>query len=787
MNEARMDGRRIAVLFFCFCSGCCSLIYQMVWIRLFSLTLGSTLLSVSFVTSMFFLGLALGSRLGGRLAEGGLPPLRLYGLLEVLISALAFLVPPAHDALDALRSPALAHAGAALLMLLASLPMGCVLPVLAPCFATRSGEGHGLAWMYGVNTLGACAGSLLAGALGIRFFGVALTHGVTAACNLALGAVVLAFARRPFAVEVPERAQEAGAPRMLYAAAFLSGLVFMGWEACALRWLGLFFRDTSLLYSGVTAAIIFASGAGDLAFGTLLRRRRALPLFASATAAAAVLAALGTTVMLRRYADVVRLDVTPGPQLFFLLLFAGLPAFFFSVSMPAFFASLSRRRLISRNTGRLLACNTLGSVAGALIFPAALFPRLGITVSLSLLGAFFAAYLAAACGLWMSRRGGICACAAGTAAAFLCVTCGVFSPDLARAVLEAKLREDLGPWASMARILDVREGLYGDSWAAELPGGERFLFSGRVIISRDRSASFRTEGFVPLLAAESAPQRVLSLCFGGGLSTVAAGMLPQAKRFDMVDISRENVELALKYFHDNARWQDDARVRFHFEDAFRFLRQSDERWDLILAEPTPPYFGYRGAVFYTVEFFRNAAAHLTPDGVFSMPLPCGQMTPEQARSVMKSFAAAFPFCRLWWNGVDPVMTGSLRPMTLSSRQWRTLDEVPGFFRELARVSGSAALQTRASAAAALLLVDEDFRAFARNGEEYVLDRPRLEFESSERQTFRSAVELFEHLSAAEAVRRNASPDFLPDAYWQREFSLRRTRLINTSVRMAGPF
>ena len=160
----------------------------------------------------------------------------------------------------------------------------------------------------------------------------------------------------------------------------------------------------------------------------------------------------------------------------------------------------------------------------------------------------------------------------------------------------------------------------------------------------------------------SAPQRVLSLCFGGGLSTVAAGMLPQAKRFDMVDISRENVELALKYFLDNARWQDDARVRFHFEDAFRFLRQSAERWDLILAEPTPPYFGYRGAVFYTVEFFRNAAAHLTPDGVFSMPLPCGQMTPEQARSVMKSFAAAFPFCRLWWNGVDPVMTGSLRPM-----------------------------------------------------------------------------------------------------------------------------
>ena len=163
------------------------------------------------------------------------------------------------------------------------------------------------------------------------------------------------------------------------------------------------------------------------------------------------------------------------------------------------------------------------------------------------------------------------------------------------------------------------------------------------------------------------------------------------------------------------------------------------------------------------------------------------MTPEQARSVMKSFAAAFPFCRLWWNGVDPVMTGSLRPMMLSSRQWRTLDEVPGFFRELARVSGSAALQTRASAAAALLLVDEDFRAFARSGEEYVLDRPRLEFESSERQTFRSADAALDCVHGRGRAAQRVAGFSAPTLTGRGNFPLRRTRLINTSVRMAGPF
>lgn len=783
-----MTGQQMTVLFFCFCSGCCSLVYQIIWIRLFSLALGSTLLSVSFVTSMFFLGLALGSRLGGSLAERRKDPLTWYGRLEILVPVLAFLVPPVHGLLEGLDSPALVRAGAAFSMLAAAVPMGCVLPVLTPCFTTRSGEGHLLAWMYGVNTLGACAGSLLAGALGLRFLGVAWTHGITVFLNLLLGVGILCFASRANTPETPELPGSVPVPVRLYAAAFLSGLLFMGWEAFVLRSLGLYFRDTSFLYSAVVAVVISASGAGDLVFGAVLRRRRALPVFATCTAAGAVVAVLCAVGMLYRYEDVVRLDMSPLAQLALILLFAGVPVFFFSVSMPAFFTELCRCRRIPVGAGRLFACNTLGAVSGALLFPVLLFPVAGLTMTLGITLGLAAAYLVTACGLWIPALGTVRSTALLGSAVLLVFGAGsVFMPDMVRTALEAKLRGDLGHWAQLARILDIREGLYGDSWIAELPGGERFLFADRVIISRDRSASFRTEGFVPLIAGSRMPESVLSLCFGGGLSTAAAGMLPQVTRFDMVDISRNNVELALEHFRDNVRWKEDPRAVFHIEDAFRFLRHGSRRWDLILAEPTPPWFGYRGAVFYTVDFFRNAAARLTPEGVFSMPLPCGQLTPEQVRSVMKSFAAAFPHCQLWWNGVDPLMVGSLRSLTLSSQPWERLRQTPGFFTELARVSGPASLQVRESFAAALLLTDEDFRAFSQSARIFDLDRPVLEFESIDRPTFRSAVEIFSHLSSAGSVRRCTEPGFLPDGYWAAEFLRRRTRLINTSVRMAGPF
>src|SRR5215471_6429291 len=76
-------------------SGFCSLVYETVWLRLAMAAFGVTTASVSIVVSVFMAGLALGSWLAGRLAEGqgGRRALRLYAIAELLIGCSGLLVP----------------------------------------------------------------------------------------------------------------------------------------------------------------------------------------------------------------------------------------------------------------------------------------------------------------------------------------------------------------------------------------------------------------------------------------------------------------------------------------------------------------------------------------------------------------------------------------------------------------------------------------------------------------------------------------------------------------------
>ena len=65
-----------------------------------SLIFGSTTFAVSTVLAAFFLGLAGGSYLFGRIAQATTRPLRLYALIEFALGALALVSPYAFDLAD---------------------------------------------------------------------------------------------------------------------------------------------------------------------------------------------------------------------------------------------------------------------------------------------------------------------------------------------------------------------------------------------------------------------------------------------------------------------------------------------------------------------------------------------------------------------------------------------------------------------------------------------------------------------------------------------------------------
>src|SRR5213593_3928251 len=78
-------------------SGFCSLVYEVVWLRLAMASFGVTTPLVSIVLSVFMAGLALGKWGGGRLARslgnaGVLRALRLYALAELFIGVSGLVV-----------------------------------------------------------------------------------------------------------------------------------------------------------------------------------------------------------------------------------------------------------------------------------------------------------------------------------------------------------------------------------------------------------------------------------------------------------------------------------------------------------------------------------------------------------------------------------------------------------------------------------------------------------------------------------------------------------------------
>src|SRR5215211_3919976 len=74
-------------------SGAAGLVYQVTWVRLLGLTFGVTIYAISTVLAAFMAGLAIGSILGGRLADSTQRPLRAYGLVELGIGITALLSP----------------------------------------------------------------------------------------------------------------------------------------------------------------------------------------------------------------------------------------------------------------------------------------------------------------------------------------------------------------------------------------------------------------------------------------------------------------------------------------------------------------------------------------------------------------------------------------------------------------------------------------------------------------------------------------------------------------------
>src|SRR5262245_12536110 len=196
------NGRSTPVfLILFFVSGACALIYEVVWTRLLTVVIGNTIFSVTAVLTVMMAGLALGSRIAGRIIDRkSIPMIRTYAAIEGAIGLYNLALPWILRAADPLfasvysnayQSPRILAAArlgiSCFLLILPATLMGATLPLLIRYYTKKVvSAGVHAGRVYSFNALGAAIGTAVAGFAVVPFIGVTPGLRATAAVNLVI-------------------------------------------------------------------------------------------------------------------------------------------------------------------------------------------------------------------------------------------------------------------------------------------------------------------------------------------------------------------------------------------------------------------------------------------------------------------------------------------------------------------------------------------------------------------------------------------------------------------------
>jgi spermidine synthase len=300
----------------------------------------------------------------------------------------------------------------------------------------------------------------------------------------------------------------------------------------------------------------------------------------------------------------------------------------------------------ARATAQLAFTNTLGAGLGSLAGGFLLLPRAGTAPSLvGLVAAFAVLGVTLPVGrslraVW--RYGGFALCAA----ALFTVPYGKLQ--------EFFVRASASRWMTQHdTVEEVREGLNATLFhiVHRLRGLRLFdqLVTNAYSMTMNGYSGRRYMKAFVMLPEALHPQlrRALVIGYGIGNTAEALALTPEVKRIDIVDISKDVLEISRSFRTSSGKNPlDDPRVRVHIEDGRQFLAGTAERYDLITGEPPPPVLA-GVANLYSQEYFELIHARLADGGFVTYWLPMMNLAANSAKGVIRAFCSVFDNCTLW--------------------------------------------------------------------------------------------------------------------------------------------
>lgn len=736
MNRLQNGGARRLVragVIVCFAtSGLTSLVLEVVWVRMLGTVFGNTVLASSTVLTAFMLGLAIGSRLLGKLADRIAQPLLLYALLEAAIALYALLFPtimaagsgfyiwfyhscsPGYWTLNFTRLTL-----SLLTLLVPTLFMGGTLPVLTRYLGSRASQpGQQAGFLYSANTWGGMAGCALAGFIMLDKLGVRGTlytaGGIASAVGLIAG--VLAFAGTPdvqrgvsaATVAVPRASKtrqrvstRTGARNelppvpvpLLTITLAVTGFCSL---ACEVLWtrILLFLLGTTVY---AFAAMLTTVLAG-MALGAFLSSSWLIPRVKRATSWLGWLEiGVGASICLSIFI-LARLGFLEplwagrfnwaGNRQFLGILFADaaavlfLPATLMGTAFPIIMTALLHGQTdVGRCLGRAYSANTIGCVLGSLLAGFFLVPFLGTHNSLLLSAAISVALGTLLLGV--TDKGSVrppwqaaIPCAASLALLFAALPRDLFWDTINTAHNPSKL-------------LFVREHSTATVTVHELPNGDKLVASDGVDVA-GTDLMLRTtqklQAYIPLCLHPS-PNRIVQIGFGSG-ETARVGLECGVPDYTVVEISPAIFEAAQFFTNLNHGSYCAPRVHKTIMDGKNFALLSNAKFDLVMNDSIFPGSSGSSALYTYDHFLRCRERLAAPEGLFSCWVPL-DLRPSELRMILKSFQRVFPHTSFWVasNCLNKhgLILGSLEPLQINFARIDQFLQRPAIKQDLAAI------------------------------------------------------------------------------------------------------
>ena len=742
-------------------SGAAALVYQTSWTRMLHRVFGVGDLAVATVLAAFFLGLGLGSWLAARVAHRIERPARVYAILEVLVGAYAAASPWLVPVLGRVYVAVGADAGptalslwrlalALLVLVVPTLLMGMTLPVVARLTATREGWARGVTGLYATNTLGAVLGAAAGGLYLIPMHGGRTATCIAAAASFTAAALVW-VPHRSLRLAPAEAEPTASAPargsgrRALVALAFASmtGAAALAGEVLWTRVLRGVIHGTTQAFAAMLVNYLVG-----IALGALVARRLARSRLGSAWALGAtqVLAALLTVLAMAivphatRALPLVQNELSFAPhEPLAILLYSGailLPlALVLGTGLPLAWSLAEHvEGDAARGSGRLLAANTLGGLAGALLAGFVMVPALGIEASLFALVFLHLLTAALALRVAAAERAPALRTLAATAPIAAGVALLYAGPSLElpfllhawRRPVDAIVRGPDGSWREALAFL--REGRTATVTVERGESGLSLFNDGRPESGIGRGeVAFGPElallGGLPVLFAVRT-DRALVIGLGAG-HTTSVLLEGGFARVDVVELEEAVVDAARLLYE--ARGDpfplDDPRAHLVVDDARNRLAFAAPRsYDAVVSQPSHPWLAGSSAL-YTREFFEEVDRALSDGGVFALWVNLFRIRPRQIRAVVRTLREVFPYVHGFVvERTSLVLAASRRPLAWDAELDARIERLRDRYFE------RHGFATRAALARTLELDTAAADVLARGAPLIVDDRPLLEFE-----------------------------------------------------------